>query len=160
MKIPLSLKKRFNTDEILAFKNAHITAQKTEIGYKMMNLIVKNDRVVNKVIFLQNNGSIYTISQSVIGTAVYHTNDRRIIDQQIADFKIQIELDKQLLKKTLYPVNKKTYNISFVLYEGRLSFQLETTDDTQQNSDAENLKIIVYNTSKDNNIDMDNDIIQ
>jgi hypothetical protein len=52
MKIPLSLKKRFNTDEILAFKNAHITAQKTEIGYKMMNLIVKNDRVVNKVIFL------------------------------------------------------------------------------------------------------------
>lgn len=62
MKIPLFIKKRFNTDEILGFKRAHNATSKTSIGHRHMNTIIKNDRVVNKIIFVNHNDHIYTVS--------------------------------------------------------------------------------------------------
>lgn len=46
----------------MKFKNAHNDAEKTEISCKIMNTIIKNDRVVNKIIYIENKGKIYQVS--------------------------------------------------------------------------------------------------
>jgi CBS-domain-containing membrane protein len=109
-----------------------------------MNGIIRGDIGVNRLQYVEVAGKMYPISVSDERQIVYHTSDmdtvKKIHDTQQSGQKLQtvIDIDKQLLKKILYPVGKKKYEMSFSS-DIEKSFKIKVIDENM-----ESIQLLIY----------------
>lgn len=70
-------------DEIFDQIEKHGEIPKKEINNKHINLIIKNDKIVDKLIYVLHKGDIYPISIAAQGAAVHHTKNPEIVNTNI-----------------------------------------------------------------------------
>lgn len=131
---------RFSIDIINLHSNAHESARKTDFCGEHINVIIKNEKTVTKLRFAEYNDKIYAISCSDCGTVVYHAPYEELKDVDVRDFPQQIDVDKHVLKKILYPVGKKKHEVSFVPELRSFRIKSESGDDKGR----EVLELIVF----------------